>query len=175
MTLEAKLSRCIGSCRISRRSIAFLMVALAAVLPCHAWAATTTTTFTVTAVVISVCAVAAQPLTFGNYNPLSANPLEATTTVTTTCTLNTPYTVGLDDGLNVSGSQRRMALLTNFLGYNLFSDSSRTQRWGSAGAELVSGTGSGLPQNLTVYGRIPAGQAIGTGAFADVITVTVTY
>jgi spore coat protein U-like protein len=135
--------------------MAILLAVIAGLLPVHAWGATATTTFTVSANVVSVCVVAAQSLSFGNYSPVSGTDLDATTTVTVTCTLSTPYTVGLDNGTNASGSQRRMALLTTFLNYHLYSDSSRTQRWGNAGAELVSGTGNGLAQNLTAYGRIP--------------------
>jgi len=160
---------------IRHRSIAIGLALLAAFFPVDAWAATATTTFTVTATALSVCTVAAQPLSFGNYSPISASPLDATTTVTATCTLNTAYTIGLDNGQNASAGQRRMALATTFLNYELYSDTSRTQRWGSAGAQLVSGTGDGLAQNLTVYGRVPAAQVVGAGAFADVITVTITF
>ena len=161
--------------RIVLRGIAILLALLAACLPAQALAATATTTFAVTATVISVCSVSALPLSFGNYSPISGTALDATTTVTALCTLSLPYTIGLDDGVNASGSQRRMALVAATLNYELYSDSSRTQRWGSAGGQLVSGTGSGLNQNLTVYGRVPAGQVVGAGAFADVITVTITF
>jgi spore coat protein U-like protein len=169
------MKRGLSRSRTGQRGIAILLVILGTFLPAQAPAATTTTTFTVTATVISVCVVAAQPLSFGNYSPVSGTALDATTTVTATCTLSVPYTVGLDNGVNASATQRRMALLTSFLNYELYSDSSRTQRWGSAGGELVSGTGSGAAQTLTVYGRVPAGQVVGAGAFSDVITVTVTF
>ncbi len=169
------MRRGLSRSRIVQRGIAILLVVLGTFLPTQLPAATTTTTFSVTATVISVCVVAAQPLSFGNYSPVSGSTLDATTTVTATCTLSIPYTVGLDNGVNASGTQRRMALLTSFLSYELYSDSSRTQRWGSSGAELVSGSGSGTAQSLTVYGRVPAGQVVGAGAFADVITVTVTF
>jgi spore coat protein U-like protein len=141
----------------------------------HAWSATSTTTFAVSATVISVCSVSATPLVFGNYNPVSATPLDATSTVVATCTLALPYTVGLDDGANASGGQRRMALLTSYLSYELYSDASRAQRWGSSGGELVSGTGNGAAQSLTVYGRVPAAQAVAAGAYLDTVTVTITF
>jgi spore coat protein U-like protein len=140
-----------------------------------AWSATSTTTFAVSATVISVCSVAATPLVFGNYNPVSATPLDATSTVLASCPLALPYTVGLDDGANASGGQRRMALLTNHLSYELYSDASRVQRWGSSGGELVSGTGNGAVQSLTVYGRVAAGQAVPAGAYLDTVTVTITF
>lgn len=161
--------------RIRQRGIALLLALLALCVPGHAGAATATTTFTASATVLSVCAIAAQPLVFGNYSTSSASPLDATTTVTATCTLNTSYTIGLDDGVNVSGAQRRLALLTTFMNYELYSDAGRTTRWGNTGAQLVSGAGSGAAQNVTVYGRVPAAQAVAAGAYADVITITITF
>jgi spore coat protein U-like protein len=157
------------------RAIVLLASVLLAVATDHAAAATATTSFTVSATVVSVCTVAATALSFGSYNPVTGGNLDATSTVTATCTLGTPYTVGLDNGQHVSGGQRRMALLTSFLDYEMYSDSGRTQRWGSSGGELVSGTGNGSAQALTVYGRVTGGQAVTAGAYSDLITVTVTF
>jgi len=175
MTLRSKLPRRPQPSSIPSKAMAILLTLLAALLPVHAWAATATTTFTVSATVLSICTVAALPLNFGNYDPTSGSALDGTTTVTATCTLSLPYTIGLDNGVNASGSQRRMALLTAFLNYELYKDASRTQRWGNSGAELASGTGNGLAQNLTVYGRVAGGQAVAAGAYVDVITVTITF
>ncbi len=139
-----------------------------------------TSTFTVTAAVINVCTITSTSLAFGNYNPLSATDTTGSSTVTVTCTLAAPWSVDLDAGSNPSGTspnlQRRMALLTSFLGYNLCQDAACAQKWGTTtGGTAVTGTGTGLPQAQTVFGRIPAGQNVSAGAVADSVTATVTF
>ena len=153
--------------------------ALFMLCPASALAATSTTTFTVSATVTNDCSVSANNLSFGNYSTISANNVDATTTISVTCTLDTPYTVGLDAG-NGSGATttvRKMTSGENTLNYSLYSDVSRSTVWGNAiGTDTVAGTGSGAQQDLTVYGRIPGGQgSVESGDYTDVITVTVTY
>ena len=62
-------------------------------------AATATTTFQVTATVLNSCKVTATDLSFCAYDPV-AGALDGTSTITATCTAGTPYTIGLDAGLN---------------------------------------------------------------------------
>ena len=45
----------------------------------------------------------------------------------------------------------------------------------TAGVDTVAGTGSGVAQDIDVYGRVPANQTSSAGSFADTVTVTVTY
>ncbi len=111
-------------------------------------------------------------MTFGAY---TGAQIDQTTTVSITCTSTTPYTVGLDDGANPLVTQRRMTNGTNFLNYELYSDSGRTTRWGNASGSWVSDTGSGSAQSKTVYGRLAGSQALFLGSYTDTITVTVTY
>jgi len=60
--------------------------------------------------------------------------------------------------------------------FKICGDAARTQRWGSTtGVDTLPGTGTGAAQSATVYGRVPAGQVVPAGNYADVITVTVTY
>ena len=138
-----------------------------------AYAASTTTTFDVTASVAASCTVSAGgALTFGAY---TGAQIDQTTTVSITCTNTTPYTVGLNDGINSLVTQRRMTDGTNFLNYELYSDSGRTTRWGNASGSWVSDNGSGSAQSKTVYGRLAGSQALFIGSYTDTITVTVTY
>ena len=52
----------------------------------------------------------------------------------------------------------------------------RTQPWGnSSGVITAAGTGSGLAQSLTVYGRVPAQTTPSPGAYTDTVVVTLTY
>lgn len=138
-----------------------------------AYAATTSTTFAVTATVTATCLVTALPLVFGNY---AGNQLDGTSTITVTCTSLTHYDVGLNNGANASGTQRRMLSGGDYLNYELYTASGRTIRWDDiGGTTVVSGDGTGLPQTLTVYGRIPANQNPPTGVYTDTINVTLSY
>jgi spore coat protein U-like protein len=142
-------------------------------------AATTTTTFQVDATVISTCSVSAADLAFGTYDPLAAQPVDTQTTVTVQCTLTTGYTVALSPGAGagatVAARKMTRGLTTDTLGYSLYQDTTRAQVWGETGADLVSGTGTGVAQDHDVYGRIPAGQNVNPGGYSDTITVTVTF
>ncbi len=139
------------------------------------FAATTTTTFQVTATVAAACSVSATDHSFGAYAGVQ---LDATSTITPTCTLLTPYSISLDTGANASGTQRRMknTASADYLSYSLFSDALRTIVWGTGGGgTVVNGVGTGLAAPSTVYGRIAAAQNVPTGSYADTITVTLTF
>lgn len=162
-----------------------LLVAIAALMSASAAAsaATTTSTFTVQTNVTPACSVSASTLTFADVNPLlnASTATDATTTISVTCSNTTAYNVGLDAGTGptatVTSRKMKIGATTDTLNYSLFRDSARTTNWGNTvGTDTVAGTGMGLAQSLTVFGRIPSGQQTAkVGAYADTITVTVTY
>jgi len=138
--------------------------------------ATPSTSFSVTATVQATCLVSATAMTFGTYTGTLVN---ATSTLSVTCTDATPFNVGLNPGL-ASGATVTNRKLTGpgsaLLGYSLLSNSQGTANWGqTVGVDTVAGIGNGSAQTLAVYGRISAGQYVAPGAYADTITVTVTY
>ena len=142
---------------------------------------TATTTFQVTATVQAACTVAATDMSFGTYTAQvstvsgSGAVVNQTSAITVTCSNGAPYTVALNDGANASSGQRRMKNgTTNYLSYDLYSDSARSSRWGSSSG-TVAGTGTGSGVAHTVYGQIAASQAVPPGSYADTITVTLTY
>jgi spore coat protein U-like protein len=147
-----------------------------------AFAATTTTTFQVTANVAAQCNVSAANLAFGAVDPLGGN-VDQSTTVTVKCTKNSAYTVGLNAGATAGATiaQRLMANGADTMQYNLYTDAGRATVWGNTAAApaWVSGTGAGLgtAQVLTVYGRVPTGQTnLAVGSYTETaVTVTVTY
>ncbi|MGI9387260.1 MAG: Csu type fimbrial protein, partial [Methyloligellaceae bacterium] len=94
-----------------------------------AYAATATTTFNVTANIAASCTIAATDLNFGAYDPFAAGPLNATSTVTVTCTNLTPYDVGLDGGGGTVAA-RRMLNGASPLNYQLYSEGTFTTIWG---------------------------------------------
>lgn len=160
-----------------RRSaaIAALLLALA---PNAANAGTASDNLSVSATVIASCNVAANPLAFGNYNPVTATPLDAATTISVTCTSGTGYEVSMNagGGSGASVAARKMTSSGNLLTYSLFRDSNRSNVWGvTTGSNVVTGTGSGASQSIDVYGRIPAQQASPAGSYTDTVSVTVTY
>ena len=140
-------------------------------------AQTVTTSFQVKITIQTSCTVSATNLDFGSNGVLAAN-VDQTSTVTVTCSATTPYNVGLSAG-TASGATvttRQMQNGASTINYSLFRDSGRTQNWGNTvGTDTVSGTGSGIGQNISVYGRVPPQATPAPGAYTDTITVTVTY
>jgi spore coat protein U-like protein len=135
----------------------------------------------VNANVIRKCTITAQPLAFGNYDPVSANataPLDAQTTLSVACTKGTAVTIAMDDGSNNQGRTRRMTNGgTAYLQYEVYRDSSRTQRWGDGAFDSLDGgiAPSRDPRQFTVYGRVPGTQDVIVGTFQDTILVTVQF
>ncbi|EFG8199727.1 spore coat protein U domain-containing protein [Escherichia coli] len=124
--------------------------------------------------------VTATDLDFGSSGVISA-AIDATSTITVTCTKGTPFSVGLGQGLNgasVTARKMKIAAGAELLDYQLFRDSGRTLNWGNTvGTDTpAQSTATGAAQTLTVYGRvpIPAVQP-SAGTFNDTVAVTVTY
>jgi spore coat protein U-like protein len=164
----------------SRHLIAAAALVASAALAGVAAADTATTTFTVSATVAQSCSVSATNLSFGAY-AANGSAVNGTSTITTNCTVGTPFAISLDAGTGGGDlTTRQLAGSgTNRLNYNLYTDSARTAVWGDAtgSSETVEGTGAGLatPIANTVYGRIPAGQDVAPDTYSSTITVTVTY
>ena len=135
---------------------------------------TGTRSFTVTATVAANCLISTTNLAFGSY---AGTQLDASATVAVNCTNTTSYNVGLNAGTATGATvtSRKMNSGTALLNYALFSNAGRTTNWGSTPAQGVAGTGSGGNQQITVYGRVAAGQHAAPGAYSDAIIATVTY
>lgn len=158
--------------RILSRYLLGLPVALTITMP--ATAAQLQTTFQVTSNIPGTCsAVTATELAFGDYD---GGQNDQTGTITVTCTTGTAYRIGLDNGANYSAPNRRMKHGTaDYLNYELYSDASRSSRWGNDDSSDVHMSSDGTAQSIDVYGRMPAGQSGPIGNYADTITVTVTF
>ncbi|GAY22528.1 spore coat U domain-containing protein [Sphingobium fuliginis] len=152
---------------------------LLGLLPNAAMATDATTTMGVSATVLNVCLVSATNMAFGSYDPTSASPTDATSTINVTCTPGTLFNIGLNAGSAVGAtvSTRKMLSGANPLGYALYSNSGRSTNWGnSVGSDTVAQTASTiLPAAFTVYGRIPAQQSVAAGSYTDTVTITVSY
>jgi len=149
--------------------------------PTALFAATADDNFDVTATIIASCTITAGDLAFGNYDPLAVANNDNTSTISVTCTNGAAYNILLDGG-TVAGdvANRSMdddATGTQNLNYALFRDAGRTNNWGETiGTDTLTGTGIGVNQNITVYGRITAGQTAPTvGAYTDTVTATIDF
>jgi spore coat protein U-like protein len=137
----------------------------------------TSASFTAGAGYTATCSVSAATLSFGSTGVLSA-ALDGTTSLTTTCSASTPYTIGLDGG-NAGASdptQRKMSYGGTQITYGLYQNAARSQPWGnSTGTNTAAGTGTGSGQPITVYGRVPAQTTPAPGTYSDSIVATLTY
>jgi spore coat protein U-like protein len=153
---------------------------------CPTGSSTSQYSFTVSATLTTACNVSAGTLNFGSTLASIASAIDSTASITAQCTNTTPYSIGLGNGVNASGSQRRMRLgaTGNYINYNLYTDSGYSHPWttttsttsctgGSSTCDL--GTGTGSNQNYTVYGQVPAQFVPVTGTFSDTVVVTATF
>jgi spore coat protein U-like protein len=137
----------------------------------------TSTSTSASATVVTSCNVSATTLNFGSAGVLAGN-VDATNTVTATCTSATSYNIGLDAGTGSGATvtTRKMTSGANTINYSLYTDSARSTVWGNTvGTNTVSGTGSGLGQNFTVFGRVPSQTTPAPGTYSDTVVVTITY
>ena len=124
-----------------------------------------------------VCSVNASTLNFGSAGVLRT-VLDASSSITVTCTNAAPYTVALGGGLSgaANPAQRKMSQAGQTITYGLYQDASRAVPWGdSVGVNTVAGTGSGLAQTLTVYGRVPAQNTPPPATYSDTVVMTISY
>ena len=162
---------------MKQKKITFVMLFLLTLFS-QSKASTVTANLSVTATVLSVCSVLPATLAFGNYN--FANDSTVNTTITVTCTSGTDYHVRLGAGAG-AGAAVDDRLMTHSggvatLSYGLYRDGAYTQNWGQTDStDTYDGTGNGAAQNVTVYGRILANQAVTAGAYTDTVVITVSY
>lgn len=131
--------------------------------------------FTVSAEVAASCTVEATPMDFGVSNGNIDAPLDATASVSVSCTNGATYSIGLDRGLSPQGPDRGMASGASVLRYGLFHDAGVSEPWGTAAGTTALGSGIGTTQHLTVYGRIFEGQDARAGFYTDRVVIVVTY
>lgn len=141
------------------------------------------TTYTFTIIVPKLCSIdAVNNINFGNISvgrPLNAD-VTAQGNVYFTCSLSTPYTLYLDDGLHrdAPGSGNRNMVAsdgTTRLPYQLYTTAGATTIWDSVNG--ISGTGSASQSFNTVYGKIAAGTLMPDlpGTYQDRVIVTISY
>jgi spore coat protein U-like protein len=146
----------------------------------RASAASASATMAVSASVTNNCTISTNPLSFGSYDPIVANAsgnLDATSSVVVACTKGAATTIGLDTGANATAGERRLGSSGSYIGYELYSDSTRSTVWGNSGAGLYAPAAapSKASRTFSVYGRISGGQDVPAGSYSDTITATVNF
>ena len=146
-----------------------------------------TSTVVVTAAIPPSCTIGTAAIAFAAYDPVNAHaarPDDQVGDIVIRCTKGAKgITLGLGNGANNSGSQRRMvnsADPTTRLDYEVFKEPGRTSIWGPGdGGSLRSGSdldGTGTNIVVTMYGRIPPHQLQATaGAYTDTLVSTILF
>jgi len=115
------------------------------------------------------CTVVFTTLAFGNY---TGSVSTATNTATVNCSNGSTYTVGLNAGVGIGGTEttRVMTGLFGTLTYGIFMNPSHTNNWGNTPGNEVSGTGTGSNQVYYGYGQILGSQYSTPGTYTDTVS-----
>lgn len=135
--------------------------------------------FTVSALNNNSCNISTTPMSFGTRTSLSTAQT-ASNQISVTCTSGVRYSLGLSNGSNggTSPTNRFMANAASSqkISYGIYQNSNLTQQWGTtSGADVVSGTATGLTQVYNAYGQIPIQSTPLGGSYADTVVITLTY
>ncbi|WP_456154846.1 Csu type fimbrial protein [Tatumella citrea] len=172
------------------RTIAFMVLFLSLVT--GATADTTTSSFTVSSVITSGCALGTDSndtvtdfgaIDFGSMSSIAGNVDVASTpgagSVIVTCTPGMSVSIALDYGLHGgSASERYLENSTTeaTLGYQLYQDAAHSLVWGTDALAYSVASFPDTTQTYTIYGRLfPVTGLPASGTYTDTITVTLTY
>lgn len=158
------------------------MLGVAALMASAALASTATANLTSSASITATCTVSGNSIPFGAYDPFTGAAVFQSATIGVTCTTGmTAPPITMDQGLHAATSStgavplRRLNAGAGFLTYNLYSDEATTVPWENV-TGVTSPTPSGSAQNMTVFGKINAGQTTAiAGSYSDTVIVTVTF
>lgn len=138
---------------------------------------------------VYTCSVVATDIAFGAYSIFGSVDVDSIGSITVDCSRvsgSDTFRVDVAIGTGSSGtfSPRNMASGGSTLGYNVYKRSNHTRIWGDG----TGGTSTKLTKKcrlkpskptcsktLTVYGRIPFGQNVAAGSYADTLVVTITF
>lgn len=144
------------------------------------------------------CSVSTSGLNFGAYDPLAGTASTANGSVSLNCRFDNilerifgpsiQATVALSAGSAGSYVARTLRQGAEQLRYNLYTDATYATVFGdgtggtsavpkcfSAAFNPCTGGGATSPVSIPVYGRLPGGQDVGSGSYADSLIVTVAF
>lgn len=111
-------------------------------------------------------------LSFGVYDVYAAVPLTATARLRLNCPKGQAPQITISAGNSGSFAWRELRSASDRLRYNVYLDPAMTVVWGDGTDGSSPWIGSGNAQ-LTLYGRVPAGQDVSSGDYSDTLVVTV--
>lgn len=129
----------------------------------------------------AACTITTTSMVFGVYDMFSAAPLDTNGSVVFRCdNKDKDITISIDRGGAPSFNPRRLLNGSQALNYNLYLNAARTVIWGdgTGGTQnYFNHNPNPNNQNITIpiYGRIFAGQDVGTGAYTNTLTVTIDF
>lgn len=123
------------------------------------------------------CSINVTGANFGLYQPFDVVPTDSSGDITINCSPGITYNITLDAGNASSFFPRQLSSGTALLAYNLYVDEARSEVWGDGlgGTYTRSGSGTGSTETVRIYGRIPLGQLVAEGIYADTIGVLVEW
>jgi spore coat protein U-like protein len=138
------------------------------------------TNLPVSADISNTCAIGTVTALSFTYDPVVTNATtesDAQGNIALTCTSgDASIVIGLTLGANAASGQRYMKDTgTDTLSYNLYKDTYDGAAWDDSSNKLDAPTGTGLSQNIPVYGVIPAGQNKPAGHYTDTVSIDLTY
>jgi spore coat protein U-like protein len=124
--------------------------------------------------VLDECTIGTHDIDFGTTGLIPAN-IDTSSTVDIECTDGTHYAIGLDQGGNDASGVRQLKSGSNFVKYDLSSQSDYSSSWGDTATHTVTGIGTDAPVQIPVYARVLQHQNVPIGTYADTVTATIWY
>lgn len=122
----------------------------------------------------NVCALlSTTDLDFGQIDNLNRD-LRTNGQISLQCPSRTTWRVGLNNGKYALNNQRRMFNGKDYINYDLYQNSTLTQKWDSSN-NRPQGVGTNGQQSIPVYGHVPQQPLKSAGNYSDTVTVTLTY
>jgi spore coat protein U-like protein len=126
------------------------------------------------------CDLETTSVVFGSYNVFATAPVDSTGTVRLNCNGGAKSVrVSISRGQGGSYAPRSLRRAAESLGYNFFLDAGRSTVWGDgtggSSAYLAGNPPNNKDVDVTIYGRIFAGQDISAGAYSDSVAVTIDF
>ena len=154
-----------------------------------AMAGSVTQNFTVNLTITAQCVVGAGTnINFPDSGYLTSASLDAQGSFVVGCTKGTTPQITLNNGVNSAncpgGAARCMknAATSDYVNYDLYTDSGRTTLWTSAlattpvtGSGAVTGSTPNKDKTVDVFGRVPPQNTGTPGSYTDTVTATVTF
>jgi len=120
-------------------------------------------------------------LSFGDYDVSDLHSLDSMMSFTVTCDEMSPASVSIEIGPsttsgNILSREMHHSFRADRMSYNLFTNASMSSIWGngtSGSLLILNNVNNNTPQQILIYGRIPARQNLSAGTYSDYITMTV--